>query len=143
MATHQRADERLREWLSTSEYNQSDLAEILEVSRAAVSNWARGIAAPSEQHAEELDTLSQGAVPATLWPRRHLPKPLSRGAQVLQKAASRYGVSISRLADETGLPKRGLARWASNKYAPRSASLAEINRVLKTNLRPEDFQVQA
>jgi transcriptional regulator with XRE-family HTH domain len=141
MVTNLRADERLRDWLSTAEYSQSDVAEILEVSRQAVSKWASGKLIPSLKHCAELDKLSQGAVPATIWARRKLPEPKSKGARAIQKAASVYYGSLNRLATETGLPQRSLARWGSSKNAPRQWQLPILNKALKANLTVDDFAV--
>lgn len=143
MNKHMGASNFLHEWLTASGTSQSELAEIIGVSRAAVSKWVNNTMSPSEQHAEQINELSQGAVPATLWPRRRPPAAASKGAAAIQKAAQRYNGSISQLAREKGLPQRALARWAANQNGPRARSLAELNAALKTNLKPGDFQVQA
>ena len=143
MNSNLRADERLRSWLSSSDYSQSDVAEILEVSRQAVSKWASGKLIPSPRHCAELDKLSQGAIPATAWARRKLPEPKSKGAQAIQQAASVYHGSLSRLASETGLPQRSLARWGANKNAPRPRWLPALTKALKASLTVDDFAVSA
>lgn len=98
---------------------------------------------PSLVRAKEIDKLSQGAVPATAWPRRPMPAPLTKGARVIQNAAKKFDGSISMLAREKGLPERSLYRWASSQNGPRSWALAELNAALQTNLKPSDFQVTA
>lgn len=143
MTTHTLAEECLREWLAVSGTSQSELAETIGVTRAAVSKWASGGARPSENHAEEIDKLSQGAVPATIWPRRRPPEPVNKGAATIQKAAKRYNGSIAQLARETGLPQRGLARWAAGQNGPRQSTLAALNAALQTNLKVSDFWVDA
>ena len=143
MLSNLRADELLRDWLLSSDYNQSDVADILEVSRQAVSKWASGRLVPSLKHCVELDKLSHGAIPATAWARRNLPEPKSKGAAAIQQAASLYHGSLNRLATETGLRQRALARWGANKNAPRPGHLAVLNKALKTNLTVDDFAVSA
>jgi ribosome-binding protein aMBF1 (putative translation factor) len=143
MITERTADECLRNWIEFSGYNQSDIAEILEVSRQAVSKWAKLTLVPSTRHARELDELSQGAIPATLWPRRRPPPPKTTGAGVIQKAAASYGGSITALAIDKGIPQRALARWGSGQNAPQRKHIARLNKALDVNLTAEDFQVSA
>ena len=143
MTKQKRADECLRDWLTTSDFNQSDVAEILEVSRQAVSKWVNYTLTPSERHARELDELSGGAVPATLWQRRRMPQPKSKGAEVIQMATTLHDGSIAALAAATGLPQRSLSRWSASTNAPRRSQLAVLNKALKANLTPDDFTVSA
>lgn len=143
MTKLKRADECLREWLEFSKFKQSDVAVILEVSRQAVSKWANDTLTPSSTHARELEELSQGAVPATLWQRRRPPEPKSRGAALIQKAALSYDGSFAALAADKGLPQRALARWGNNQNTPRKRQLAVLNKALKANLTADDFVVSA
>jgi len=132
----------LREWIARSGLSQSEIASNLGVTRAAVSKWCSGIAAPATDRAKTLDRLSQGAVPSTAWPRRLPPPPVTKGARVIQSKAARHG-GIPALAAASGLPPRALFRWAYSQHTPRGSSIADLNHALGVNLTARDFEVQA
>lgn len=137
------AEDCLKNWLTSSEYTQTRLAAELGVTRAAVSKWCNGAMSPSKWHASELEKLTGGSVPASLWPRRELPEPSSKGARALQAAAARRGLSITQLSRATGIPTRAMHRWAVGQHAPRKNAIAVLNSTLGLKLTVQDFEVAA
>lgn len=141
--TRQAVEIVLREWLSGSPYSQADLAEKMGICRAAVSRWCTGASYPSAQNARQLQKITQGEVPATLWPRRTLKTGSSPGSKAIWAAAKRRNVPIFALAHECSLPHRSLYRWAAGESHPHSSSIRVLNERLGLNLSVGDFEVRA
>jgi len=142
--TNQRvAAEILRDWLEATNTTQTAVAEALDVTRVAVSKWCSGDMAPSVWRAKALERYTAGAVPAARWPRREMPEPATRGAELLQKAADKMGLSVSALSRHTGIPTRALHRWIVGQHAPRKPGIAMLNATLRLKLTERDFEVRA
>ncbi len=144
MASRQAAHDVLRRWITKNSRSQTDLAKELGVTRAAVSKWCLGSMNPSQQRAQLLEHITDGAVPATIWPRQE-PRQMALppGAAALREAAKARAKSIIGLAREVGVQERAMARWASGHNIPRPDSLAKINATLGLKLSFADFQVGA
>lgn len=143
MNTHLRAEALLRKWLASSGISQTELAEKIGVTRAAVCKWAGAVTAPSPRHARLIDKLSQGAVPATAWSRRSVVAAPTPGAAAIQRAAVDFDGSITTLARAKKLPMRSLMRWVCGENTPRSKAIAKLNKKLNVNLKSSDFEVIA
>lgn len=144
MATRLTAHEKLRRWIDASPlHNQSTIARELGVSRFAVSKWVQNRMTPSAENAEALERLTGGAIPSTLWPRRSMPKPKTRGAHLLQSVIRGEGGSVLGVAKAYGIPPRALARWAAGESAPRAAGVELLARVIDPEITAADFRVPA
>ena len=140
---HKVAHESLRDWLNATGTTQTELGEKLGITRAAVSKYCSGDMAPSKSRARQIERISMGAIPATLWPRRPVTEPQSKGARVLLSAIERRRMSIMQVARDSGLPVRALHRWVVGDNAPRKSGLAKLNTALGLKLTQRDFEVRA
>lgn len=139
----QSAETVLRKWLSRSPYSQSDLAEMIGISRSAVSKWCLGGVYPSPRNAVKLEKISGGGVPASIWPRRTFKRGDTPGALAIWAAAAQRDTSILGLALDCGIPQRSMARWAAGEYPPRASGIRAINKKLGLSLTVADFEVRA
>lgn len=135
------AHTKLRKWIDTSSFSQSDIAFLLNVSRAAVSRWCDGSLRPSEHRAKLLEQISAGAILSTDWPRARWRSAPTRGGKVLQEMARERGLSFHRFAIVNRLPHRAFIRWVNGDSSPRD--IEHLNATLGLSLTRNDFEVLA
>jgi len=143
MNSTQDAKLALKAWLSSTARSQTWLADALGVSRAAVSRWCLGGMHPTPNRARQIEKLSRGAVPASLWPRRIPARALTKGARAINHAALTRGLSMLELARQIEEPGRSMTRWASGEHCPQDHHLARLNSKLGLKLIPADFGLRA